>query len=332
MYKNLDGETFGITGRQNEVIELALSYNFEGINVDLSEMLSRAKASGQDFATRYIDSAEIRNGDEKQPIRIGEFKLPIKLSAEQEKFEASLDKLKECCDIAKAIGATICRCEVEPANDELNFQDNFEQYRRRLTEVAGILDEYGIRLGIGFNAIPKKREGKQNEFIHQAESCLALINSITASNVGLALDLWHWTLGGGTLEQVKELKPGQLISVRIADIAADVDAAKVSSEQRLLPGSVEGSLCADLVKLLDSLGYEGPVTSGHSPVAFGRMPREAMVQRVRDALDRILVEAGVIEPPKIPTPVFVPDDPTVSEDEDIEGLEETDEEVEDVIS
>ena len=309
VFKNLDGEAFGITGRQNEVIELALSYQFKGINVDIGEMLSRAKASGQEFATRYIESAK---------IRIGAFKLPIKLTGDKEAFQASLEKLRECCELAKVIKATRCLYELEPASGNLPYHENFELHRERLGVIADMLKEYGIHLGIGFNAIPKRRQGKTYEFIFEAEPTLTLIRTIGRPNVGLFLDLWQWVLGDGGMDQLSELKADQIVAVKLADIPDDADLSKISPEQRLLPGTAEGSKCVEALKALHAMGYEGPITPGQSPSQFSRMPRETMVQRTREAMDNVLEKAGIIAPRRI-MPVVVA--PVVEEEEVDESLE-----------
>ena len=312
MFKNLDGEAFGITGRQNEVIELALSYQFKGISVDIGEMLSRAKASGQEFATRYIDSAK---------IRVGGFKLPIKVTGEKDVYQASLEKLRECCEIAKVIGGTRCLHELEPASADLPYHENFELHRERLGEIADLLKEYSIRLGIGFNAIPKRRLGKTYEFIFEAEPTLTLIRTIGRPNIGLYLDLWQWLLGDGGMDQLDELAVDQILAVRLADIPDDADLSKITSEQRLLPGTAEGSKCVEVLKLLHAKGYDGPITPGQSASQFSRMPRETMVQRTREAMDNVLEKAGIIAPRRI-MPVVAPVvddvDESVDADESVE--------------
>jgi sugar phosphate isomerase/epimerase len=314
VYKNLDGEAFGVTGRQNEVIELALSFSFKGINVDLNEMLSRAKASGQDFATRYIASAK-----KSSKLRVGGCRLPIKIAGEKAAFETALEKLKECCEIAKAVEATNCTVELDPASDTLTFQDNFELHRERLGIVADRLNEYGMRLGIGFNAIPKRRAGKAFEFIYEAEPTLTLIKTIGRPNVGLAFDAWHWVLGDGGMDQLSELKPEQIITVRLADIPDNADPAKISPDQKILAGSAAESKCETILKHLYELGYTGPITPGQSASSFGAMPRESMVRNASDRLDDLMEAAGIPVERRIPAVVVpVPDE----EEEEIEGLED----------
>ena len=39
MYKNLNSWTLGISGRQSELIELALTYGFRGLDIDIHDMI-----------------------------------------------------------------------------------------------------------------------------------------------------------------------------------------------------------------------------------------------------------------------------------------------------
>lgn len=41
MYKNLNAEVLGVSGRQSELIELAMTYGFIGLDVDITEVVKR---------------------------------------------------------------------------------------------------------------------------------------------------------------------------------------------------------------------------------------------------------------------------------------------------
>ena len=48
------------------------------------------------------------------------------------------------------------------------------------------------------------------------DAAVQLIKMIGTPQVGLALDAWHWHLGGGTLEQLRSLSD-RIITVSLAD-------------------------------------------------------------------------------------------------------------------
>ena len=97
MFKNLNTKSLGITARQNEMIELALTYKFSGFDIDIESLMQQAEQRGQEHATRFIDSAN---------IRIGSFELPVDLAASDEDFARDLAGLAKVAELAETLGAT----------------------------------------------------------------------------------------------------------------------------------------------------------------------------------------------------------------------------------
>ena len=79
MYKNLSPKALGITGRQSEIIELALTYGFRGVELDINDFVKRISHRGLDHATRFIRSAQ---------IKIGGFELPVKWRGDEALYRA----------------------------------------------------------------------------------------------------------------------------------------------------------------------------------------------------------------------------------------------------
>ena len=57
MLKNFSPAALGINGRQSELIELALTYGFTGMDVDMHEMLRRAQRTILEVAAKYLEAA-----------------------------------------------------------------------------------------------------------------------------------------------------------------------------------------------------------------------------------------------------------------------------------
>ena len=57
MYKNLCSEALGVSGRQSELIELALTYGFKGIDLDLVSFAKQVELRGLEHAGRFLESA-----------------------------------------------------------------------------------------------------------------------------------------------------------------------------------------------------------------------------------------------------------------------------------
>ena len=65
MFKNLNPSALGVSGHQSEILELALTYGFRGIDLNIVEFATRVKLRGMPYARRLIDSAR------SAPVRSG---------------------------------------------------------------------------------------------------------------------------------------------------------------------------------------------------------------------------------------------------------------------
>ncbi len=62
MLKNFSPQSLGINGRQSELIELALTYGFTSMDIDMDEMLRRAQRTNKKDAAKYLEAAKIAIG------------------------------------------------------------------------------------------------------------------------------------------------------------------------------------------------------------------------------------------------------------------------------
>lgn len=290
MYRNFCPGALGVSGRQSELIELALTYSFRGFDVDMGSLARRSESQGADHACRFIRSAR---------VNIGGFELPIRWNGPEIDFRADLAHLGQIAEVAASIDARRCYTTLMPATDELPYHENFEFHRTRLGEIAEGLANHNIRLGLAFLAAPAHREGKQYQFIHQAEPLITLIKTIGSPNVGIVLDTWNWFLGDGGLDQIRELEPEQVVMVRLADLPEGVDPASMDDSQRLLPGETESSQVSNVLSILAEKEYDGPVSVYPHPGCFSGMTRDAIVQRVANCLDELFKAAGLSKAGKV---------------------------------
>lgn len=58
MYKNLNATVLGVSGRQSELIELAMTYGFSGLDIDIVDLVKRTQRSEFEKAARYLLSAK----------------------------------------------------------------------------------------------------------------------------------------------------------------------------------------------------------------------------------------------------------------------------------
>lgn len=292
MYKNLNPAALGVSGRQSELIELTLTYGFRGLDVDAAELIKRALAQGVEEATRYIRSGK---------VKVGGWTLPVNLCASDEDFQKELERLHGLAEAAKQIGFTYCSADIKPSSDDLPYHENFERHRQRLAKIGEVLGMREIRLALALRAVSALREDAPYQFIHQAEELLTLLRNTDSPHVGLALDTWNWTVGGGGTDQLTELTGEQVVSVTIADLPDDADLKNVTDQQRFLPSDESIEQHAKLLASLSQKKYAGPVTLRPHPSTLAKLTRDASVDTCGRKLDQIWNAAGLNKPAKFVT-------------------------------
>jgi sugar phosphate isomerase/epimerase len=285
MLKNFAPAALGINGRQSELIELALTYGFNAMDVDLHEMLRRSQRTTTEDATKYLNAAT--------DLKVGGFNAGVDLDADEDSFIAQVGTLNPIADLAKQLGARCAYVKIPAATDRLPFQEYFDVQRGRLNDIAEVLAGRDIQLAIGFSAGKELAEGKQFPFIRDVEGFLALVNSVSGSNAGFLVDTWDWVVGSGAMDQLSELSVDKIIAVRLGSVSDDSDLAKAKSGERILPQKTGLINHVKLITHLHSIGFDGPVSPTAAGRAYRGQTRESIVQRAQEAVDAISVAAGL---------------------------------------
>ncbi len=288
MYRNLIPQAIGVSGRQSELIEMALTYGFKGFDLDMREFMRKVNSRGRDAASRYIESARVR-----LDFRVSGFELPVRWSDEEANFKQDLEKLAPLAEVAAALGAKGCYTPILPASDKLQYHENFAFHQQRLGAVADVLAKHDIKLGLSLVSTPKHRKDKKFEFVYQVDPFLTLVKTLGVGNVGIVLDLWHWHLGGGTIKQIRELSPDQIVQVRVADAPQDIDPGKATEDQRLLPGKGGMIDAVSAMRHLGEIEYSGPVSPTANAKTLAGLTRDRIVRQAGEALDAVWKEAGL---------------------------------------
>ncbi len=283
MFKNLSTTGLGISGVESELIELALTYKFAGVEPDFMELFHRAEEKGVPYARRLIDSGK---------LKLGTFRLPIEWNDET-RYAKDREKLEKIASRAAELGSTRAVTLVSPSSDERPYHENFEFHRRRLAEIGQVLANHQIKLGIEFNALADARAGAAFEFIHNFDELRKLAAGVGVNGVGVVIDVFSWFVGGGTMDQITSLTVDEIASVQLCDVPADVPADQLTTKNRLLPGETGVIDSVEIVKWLSSIGYDGPVTARPDRNRFPKTGRMQIVKMVAESLDEIWTQAGL---------------------------------------
>ncbi len=296
MLKNFSPSALGINGRQSELIELALTYGFNGMDIDMHEMLRRSQRTDIKDAAKYLEAAK---------IKIGGFDLGVNLDADEDNFTSLVGGLHPLTDLAKLLGAKRAYIRVPAATDRLPYHEYFDIQKDRIMQIAEVLESRGIQLGVGFFAGADRAEGKQFPFIRNVEGYMALVSGIGSANVGYLIDTWDWVVGQGELGQVTGLPVEKIVAVRLGSVTPDVELSQANTSNRILPAQGGPLDHVALAKHLAKIGFRGPVSPSASNQSYKGQTRESIVQRAQEAVDGISREAGV---PVAPLPMELIED------------------------
>lgn len=284
MFRNLSTDSLGVSGRESEIIELALSFGFKGIDLDLVDFQQQVQVNGLARARRLLDSAK---------LKIGTFRLPLVWDDTDEVYQQGLHSLGESLKLAADLGATRAVTSLAPANDARPYHENFEFHRRRLTELGEVLARHNMRLGIELTAPMAARRDRAYQFIYTLDALAMLVSMVRSANVGIVLDPWQIRAGGGSIDDAQKIGGSRIIAVYLSDAPADVPPTELVDEQRLMPGE-NGTIDtpAVLTKLAE-WGYDGPLTPrAHRSRTVG-MRREQAVKLAGQRLDEAWKSAGL---------------------------------------
>lgn len=286
MFKNFCPQALGINGRQSELIELALTYAFRGMDIDMHDMLRRTQRSSFEDASKYLKATE---------IRIGSFTLSIDLDADDDAFTAAVATLHPLSEIAGQLEVDRALIRLPGATDRLPFNEFFEVQRTRLGQIAEVLATKDIKLGVGFQAGKEHIEGKEFPFVTTVETFRALVDAVPG--VGYMIDTWDWVVGDGGMDQLSEIPGDQIVAVRLGSLAEGIEPNAATTNDRVLPAK-DGLL--DHVKLvshLDASSFTGPMSPTASTMQYKGQTREFLVQKAQEAIDGISTDAGLTVAP-----------------------------------
>lgn len=279
-YKILNSGGLGVAGRQNELIELALTHKFDGVEIDMNDLVGRHDTLGKEFACQFLQSAR---------IDLGTFDMPIDFGATEDDFATQNEKLDTIIDLAKTLGTHQCVIRIAPQAKEFAFQENFDKHCKRISDLADKLQEAEISVGLFLQASKVGKVVGDFKFIQTAEELLALVKGVGHANVGVCLDTFEWQAGDGALDQLSELNFNETITeVRFADLASTADKSDLKKGDRLLPGDGENSFSVRLAELLREKDYQGAISVSTDANTYSDINRHKVVAKLSYRLSQLV--------------------------------------------
>jgi sugar phosphate isomerase/epimerase len=241
--------SIGVSADQQRAIELAHRHGFESV-----------EPNGGYLASLSAPQLENLRADLKtKGLTWGTAGLPVEFRQDDARFHEGLRNLPK-------VAAGLARAEVSrvgtwlmPGHDSLTYLANFKQHARRLREVAQVLKDHRLRLGLEYVGTPSVRQPRRFPFVHTLAETRELLSEIATGNVGVVLDSWHWFMAGETVADLQTLRPEDIVSVDLNDAPAGIPPAQQVDGRRELPLATGVIDVGAFLNALQASGYDGPL-------------------------------------------------------------------------
>jgi sugar phosphate isomerase/epimerase len=254
----------GISAKQPEAVELAARYGFESVGVDGGYLASASDAQ----------VGELKELMRTKGIVFGGANLPVEFRQDQGRFDDDLKKLPRAAAGLQRAGVDRMSTWLRPGHDQLSYIQNFHQHRERMGEVAKILNDNGVRLGLEYVAPRTSWVGNRYPFIHTMAEMRDLLAAINAPNLGLILDSWHWWHAGDGVADILALQGRDVIGVDLNDAPNGIRKEQMFDNHRELPCATGLIDDGAFLNALNQIGYDGPVRAEPFSQVVNHMPKE----------------------------------------------------------
>ncbi len=245
----LNPGSIGVELSQQALLNSAISYGFEAI-VPLTDQLATMRDKGLDG---FLDQMKENN------ITWGTANLPVQFRESVIDFKAGLSRLNEIAFALELSGVKRMSTWIMPTHNELTYRKNFDRHTRRLKDVAQILADHDISLGLEYVGPKTLMTRDKYSFIRTMSEVQELISAIDEPNVGIQLDTFHWYCAGETEKDILNLNPKSIITVDLNDAKAGRTPDEQLDWERELPSASGVIDIESFLQALVKIGYDGPV-------------------------------------------------------------------------
>lgn len=264
----------GVKADQFEAIELAARHGFESV----------APNSGHLVQMTDAEKAEVLKSLKAKNLVFGASGLPVEFRQTDAKFREDMSGLPEVAAALQSVGATRIGTWIMPNHDHLTYMENFKLHATRLREVAGILEDYGIRLGLEYVGPRTSWTSKRYAFIHSMAEMKELLAEIGKSNLGFVLDSWHWFTAGETADDLLTLQNHDIVAVDLNDAPEGIPVEEQMDLVRRLPASTGVIDVKTFLSALIEIGYDGPVRAEPFDAELRKLPPDQAVAKTAAAM------------------------------------------------
>ena len=273
---SLSPGAIGLKCTANELLDYAIKYKFSAISPPITELIQFKETDKK----AYLEKME------KNKIIFDSGGLPIQFRTTDSKFKEGYDFLLKNIDSIVSLNINSFVTWIMPTHKTLPYMKNFEQHRTRLTKVATVLEDAGLKLGLEYVGPKTLMARDKYPFLHSALGLRELIGAIGKNNVGYLLDSYHTYCAEDQNEDLNFLKAEDIISVQLNDGVFGRTVATQMDLERELPGDTGIIDLKNFLNFIRNKGYKGAVSVEPFNKELNKMEVGAKLKRVRASLSK----------------------------------------------
>jgi sugar phosphate isomerase/epimerase len=259
----------------------ASQFGFESVEPPISFLASLPQTELQAY------------GDEMKARKLGwgAAGVPVNFRGEDSAFDEGMKSLPEYAKSLQRAGVTRTATWLTPGHRSQTYMANFRLHAARLREVARVLGDHGIRLGLEYVGPKTSWSNYRFPFIHTMAEMKELIAEIGRDNVGFLLDSWHWYTAQETEAELLTLRPSDVVMCHLNDAPKDVPVNQQVDNHRELPCATGVIDVKGFLGGLIKIGYDGPVACEPFRQELRKLPIEQALETVAAAMKKSAVLA-----------------------------------------
>ena len=286
MYPSLMADLIGIDVTPDRSVSIAAEYGFVGVDLRLTHFLGWLENYGPDRFADHMLLHKARPGYGSMLTRT--------MSPSKAEWDHMLEQLPRIARLAQALGFTNAGVVVLPFDDRLDFPANRKRHLDRLAQVAPILADHGIRIGLEYVSPLTRRADAAFQFVYDLPAMRELIEDAKQPNVGLMLDSFHWHCAGETAQDLMRLSADDVVVVHINDAPFDTPVEELDIRNRRSPGETGVIDLNAFLGALNRIGYTGPVTAEPTNKRWPNMTHDQAAMLTSQAVLGAVGSAGCV--------------------------------------
>jgi len=271
----------GVAGGANQVLKWAGQYGFESIEPPQSILSSMSDSD----LRAYLGEMKTRS------LTWGAVDFPIEFRRSEAEFEQGMKVLPGFAKSLQRAEITRVTTWIMPSDSSLTYLADFRMNARRLREVARVLGDHRIRLGLEYVGPKTAWASNRYPFIHTLAEMKELVAEIGRDNVGFNLDSWHWYTAEETAADVISLRAKDVVMCHLNDAPKGVPVTQQVDNHRELPCATGVIDVKAFLGALIEIGYDGPVACEPFSQELRKMPPEQAVSTVSTSMKKAVALA-----------------------------------------